>query len=120
MCVQIAVEGVLPTAKGEERHGRRYSDIDSDHSDFDPAGVFARGFSVAGENARRVAEVGAVHQFDRFLEIVYANDREHRAEDFFTGDGGIRPDVIEDGRTYIVSLIIRREPLAAVAHQFGA
>src|SRR6185312_370697 len=57
------------------------------------------------ENARNVrrlnrsgkAELAGVGDAHRILEIFRANDGEHRAEDFFFGNGRIFLDVREDG-----------------------
>src|SRR6266480_2096170 len=102
--VQIAVEGFVPTCEWEHRHRCGHSDIDSDHSSFDPVFEFASGFARVGENGCTVSVSGFVGGFDGMVEVVHAHDVKHRPEDFFARDGHVVLHLIDNRRAQIKSI----------------
>ena len=96
--MEVAEEGLVPAAEGEEGHGGGDADIDADHAGLDAVAEFAGGFAASRENRGAVAVDRAVGQVDGGVEVFHADNIEHGSEDFFFHGDHVGEDVIEDGR----------------------
>src|SRR6188472_3217122 len=78
----VAEAGTLPAAEAVIADRDLDRHVDADHADIDAGGEFAGGVAVAGEDGDAVAIFVARRKPDRFLEVLGADDLQHRAEDF--------------------------------------
>src|SRR4051794_26311006 len=76
----IAEAGALPSAEAVITDGHRNRHVDADHPDIDAGGEFARGVAVAGEDRGAVAVFVLRGEGERLLEVLRADDLQHRAE----------------------------------------
>ena len=97
MAFGIAEHGIAGAAEREKAHGGCDTNVDTDHARFHTILEFTRARAAAGINTGGIAKSAGVDQIDDFIQIFGANYADHRAEDFFPGDGHIGFDVVENG-----------------------
>src|SRR3954468_18233654 len=104
--VEVAEAGLFPAAEGVigDRHRDRH--VDADHADIDLGREVARGVAVAGEDGNAVAVIMLRRQRQRFLVVVRAHHREHRAKDLFLVDPHVLGDVVEQRTTEIETFLV--------------
>src|SRR4051812_32586875 len=100
---QVFVEGELtpfaPVATAliaAERRIHVERVVDRHRAGTDPAGHFARLVEVGGRNVSCQAVFGVVGDLQRLIEIVVAENAQHRPEDFFARDGHVIGHTRED------------------------
>src|SRR5579862_4692313 len=111
--LQELVEGVVaplaPVAAhlvAAERGGHvAAAAVDRDLAGAQPRGDLAGLFDVGRLHIGGEAVLGVVADIDGLVDRFVAEDRQHRAEDLFTGDGHVVGDVGEDGGLHIVALV---------------
>ena len=89
---------LLPAAEGvvRDRHGDRH--VDPDHADLDLVLEPTRRAAVVGEDRGAVAVRVRVHERERVVVAVDAQDREHRTEDLVGVERHVRCHVVEQRR----------------------
>ena len=97
--MEVAEEGLVPSAEGEEGHGGGDADVDADHAGLDAVAELAGCFAAAGEDGGAVAVDRGVGEIDRGVEVFHADDVEHGTEDFFPHGDHVGKNVVEDGGT---------------------
>ena len=98
MSFGVAEERIAGTAERKEAHRCRDSDIDAHHAWLDAILELTGGGTVAGIYTGGIGKAASVDQVDDFIQIFGANHTDHRAENFFSGDGHVGCDAIKQGR----------------------
>src|SRR5690606_12107225 len=95
--VEVAVKGIAPAGKGEDRHRRGHADVDAQHPRLRVAPESPGRRAAAGKDDRAVAVGGPVDEADPFLHVLDPHRGQHGAKDFFPGDAHVGLHVVKDG-----------------------
>src|SRR5258708_6848692 len=121
LAVEIAEEAVLPSAKGEVRHGRGDSDVDADVAGGSFVAEAARGRSAGGEKRRLIAVSAALEEGEGVVHVFGVNEAEDGAEDFCVVEIAGGGDVVEKRRADEVAFLVARNfGVASVEQNFCA
>src|SRR4029077_7137953 len=113
--VQDTEEAVLPPAEWEVRHGRSYSDVDTNISGARLVAKTTRFSAARGEERSLVAIRTALQERQRFIHVVGVNQAQDRTDDFGVGQFAGGWYVVENRRLHEISrLVFRNLRIAAI------
>ncbi|MDT4820639.1 hypothetical protein FQZ97_537850 [compost metagenome] len=93
--MHVAEQALLPAAETMPGHGHRDRHVDAHHAHLDAPAELAGDVTVTGIKAHAVAELVVIDELHGLGEILDAQARQHRTEDFLLVDAHVRGDVVE-------------------------